>query len=193
MGRKNSRPVWFTSHSPTHFIALHNDWEPGSPWALTARRLEHYAITAADGLPLPKQPPAREAEEVYQLPKGSVHVIPLPIGKSWKWKNPSDMAEGYNLLHWKLERRKGVLEWIQAAVSVLRDYPEILFQFVGPNVLGTLQRDKNQVLDDLIPGDLRDKFFLRGPRPFSLPKFLAGARIGVVPSDGRIFRIHVSN
>ena len=183
-GPRKEPPCLVHLHSPTPLVGLHNGWSHGTPWVLNARRLEHHTVMAADGLLCPSHFHAREAEEMYRLPQGSVHVIPLPLGESLDLERSRAIwQQGAVCYVGRLERRKGVIEWLQAAVSALRDRPEITFQLIGANALGTRQMNGAQILDHLIPRDLRDKFLFAGPLDRSaLPKRLASARIGVVPS-----------
>jgi glycosyltransferase involved in cell wall biosynthesis len=82
-----------------------------------------------------------------------------------------------------LERRKGVLEWIDAAVRGAGEDPEARFDFVGPNVLGLAWISGEELVEKRIPSGVRGRFVFHGGRPRSeLPRFLGAARIAVVPS-----------
>jgi hypothetical protein len=67
-------------HSPTEFIARHNDWDHCRSDVVTARRLEEYSIAAADAVLCPSHYLARQAEAHYRLTAGAVTVIPYPLG-----------------------------------------------------------------------------------------------------------------
>src|SRR5436853_3831378 len=74
LGPKRCPPIILHLHSPTEFIALHNDWDIGLPPVLTAKRLEDYSIAAADALLCPSRYLARQVEAHYGLEKESIQV-----------------------------------------------------------------------------------------------------------------------
>jgi hypothetical protein len=83
----------------------------------------------------------------------------------------------------RLERRKGVIEWIEAAVTVADDYPTAQFEFIGNNFLGKDGWNGFEIVESLIPKPLKKRFHFRGEQPrIALAKFLAQARLAVVPS-----------
>jgi glycosyltransferase involved in cell wall biosynthesis len=83
----------------------------------------------------------------------------------------------------RLERRKGVIEWIDAAVSVAHEYPNIYFEFIGANVLWNEYMRGEEFVKRRIPDEFKTRFFFRGQQKrSSLPQFLSRARIAVVPS-----------
>ena len=183
-GPSKQPPCLVHLHSPTEFIALHNDRDMGHSSVTTAKRLEDYSIAAADALICPSRFVALQAERHYGLAERTTEVIPLPIGDTqWldrdqdTWKNGSICYIG------RLERRKGVIEWIDAAVAVARDYPTVHFEFIGANVLGTELVRGDEFVQRRIPHNLKSRFHFRGEQKrSSLPQFLTGARMAVVPS-----------
>ncbi len=86
------------------------------------------------------------------------------------------------------ERRKGVLEWIDAAVAVARENParnpDIRFDFVGPNVLGLawISGEAAGGATDSAGGPAIVSVFHGSQPRAELPRFLREARIAVVPS-----------
>ena len=67
----------------------------------------------------------------YGLVNG-VHVIPYPIGEFPLLKRDEDIWEHGTICYvGRLERRKGVIEWIKAAVAVAPEFPNARFEFVG--------------------------------------------------------------
>jgi glycosyltransferase involved in cell wall biosynthesis len=184
LGPKRHPPSIVHLHSPTQFIAHYDDWDVHHLAHTTAKRLENYSMMAADALLCPSRYLARQVESHCKLPDGSIHVIPYPFGdipmlerdmRTWEQGTISYMG--------RLERRKGVLEWIDAAVTVAYDYPTASFEFLGANILGTNTMSGADVIQQRIPDDLKKRFHFHGQQPRSLlPKFLAGARAAVVPS-----------
>ncbi len=183
-GPKRSPPCIIHLHSPLEFIVRYNDWDITNPYFLTGKRLEDYSIAAADALLCPSHFLASQVETHYGLKKHRVKIIPYPLGDGClldrdknTWKCGTICYVG------RLEGRKGVIEWIDAAVSVARDYPEALFEFIGANILGTGRVSGDEFIESRIPRDLRSQFLFRGDQSRSeLFTFLAGARIAVVPS-----------
>jgi glycogen synthase len=184
LGPKRHPPCVIHLHSPTEFIVRYNDWHMTQPRFLIAKRMEDYAISAADALLCPSRFLARQAEVHYGLPKQSVEVIPYPLGHITKierdettWSNGSICYVG------RLERRKGALEWIEAAVGIARQNAHTSFEFVGANILGSNPILSEVLLDHLIPSHLKEQFIFHGNMNRSLiPQILKRARIAVVPS-----------
>jgi glycosyltransferase involved in cell wall biosynthesis len=183
LGPQRQPPCLVHLHSPTEFIARHNDWDIGLPAVTTAIRLESYSIAAADGLLCPSRYLARQAEAHYGLAAGSIHVIPLPMGNNPTLERDQKTWEQGTICYvGRLERRKGVIEWIDAAVSVASDYPKARFEFVGANGLGTRQASGEAFIESRIPEKLRTRFLFRGAQKRSdLPRSWS-ARMAVVPS-----------
>lgn len=184
MGPRRQPPCVVHLHSPTEPIAVHNEWDLSRPDVAAALRLEEQTIRAADALLCPSRFLARQAEARYGLPAESVRVIHLPLGGGRPVERSAEAwARGPVCYVGRLERRKGVLEWIDAAVAVAREDPEVRFDFVGPNVLGLSWISGEELVERRIPPEVRDRFAFRGSRPRAeLPGLLAGARIAAVPS-----------
>ncbi|HEX3036902.1 MAG TPA: glycosyltransferase, partial [Thermodesulfobacteriota bacterium] len=184
LGPKRRPPCIVHLHSPMEFIARYNDWDVNHAYFQTAKRLEDYSIAAADALLCPSRYLARQIETHYGLAKESVQVIPLPIGDNPLLDRDKDTwGQGSVLYMGRLERRKGVLEWIDAAVAIAPDYPTVRFEFVGANVLGIDGIRGEELVEQRIPKGLKTRFDFRGEQKrSSLPQFLAQARIAVVPS-----------
>lgn len=184
LGPKRCPPCFVHLHSPTELIAQHNDWDLASPAVQTAKRLEDYSIAAADALLCPSRYLARQAEAHYGLTAGSVRVIPLPIGNNPVLDRDEDTWEQGTICYvGRLERRKGVIEWIDAAAAIAPEYPAAWFEFIGTNCLGTDHLSGEEFVERLIPADLRTRFLFRGRQQRSaLPMFLARARMAAVPS-----------
>jgi glycogen synthase len=184
LGPKRHPPCFIHLHSPTEFITQHNDWDINAPSLLTIKRLEDYSITTADTLLCPSQYLAHQAEEHYGLQAGSIQVIPLPIGDSPILERNKDTWEYGTICYMgRLERRKGIIEWIDAAAAVAHQYPAAHFGFIGDNILGTNNMSGEDFIMRRIPDELKARFHFQGhQKRSSLPQFLTKARIAVVPS-----------
>jgi glycogen(starch) synthase len=184
MGPQRQPPCLIHLHSPTEPIAVHNEWDLSRPDVAAAVRLEEQTIRAADALLCPSGFLARQSEERYGLPAGSVRVIHLPLGKGRPIERDPEVWERGSVVYvGRLERRKGVLEWIDAAATVAREDRSARFDFVGPNVLGLAWISGEDLVEQRIPPEVRDRFVFHGSQPRAeLPRVLAEARIAVVPS-----------
>lgn len=184
LGPKRRPPCFIHLHSPIEFIVRYNDEDIGEPHFLTQKRLEDYSIAAADALLCPSRYLARQLETHYGMEEGSIKTIPYPIGDNPLLERDKDTWENGSICYvGRLERRKGVIEWIEAAVSVAYEYPKARFEFIGTNCLGTNRMSGEEIIERLIPKDLRARFEFRGEQKRSLlPRFLVGARMAVVPS-----------
>lgn len=184
LGPKRRPPCLIHLHSPYELIARHNDSNQNSAFITIARQLEQFSIAAADALLCPSRYLARWVEAHHTLEEGSVRVIPYPLGavsllyrEGMVWENGTVCYVG------RLERRKGILEWIDAAVRLALEYPTARFEFIGRNVLGRNRMESEYLLQRLIPHELKPRFRFRGEQSrTSTPGFLAGARMAVVPS-----------
>lgn len=183
-GPKRQPPCLIHLHSPSEFIAQYNDANICLPAVQTAKRLEDYSIAAADALLCPSRYLAKQVETHWGLKVDTVCVIPYPMGNyptlerdENTWKHGTICYVG------RLERRKGVIEWIDAAVSVAHKYPNVYFEFIGANVLWNEYMRGEEFVKRRIPNEFRTRFSFRGQQKrSSLPKFLSQARIAVVPS-----------
>lgn len=184
LGPKLKPPCIVHLHSPTEFIAQHNNWDINFPFYQTAKRLEDYTIGAADALLCPSRYFARRAESHYRLPLESVSVIPLPVGETpFQERDASVWKSGSLCYVGRLEERKGVVEWIDAAVSVADKFPDLKFEFIGANCLGTQRMSAEEFINQRIPQLLRPRFIFKGNQERSkLPEILKQARIAVIPS-----------
>jgi GT2 family glycosyltransferase len=151
---------------------------------LTAIRLEDYSISAADALLCPSRYLARQAETHYGLAEGTIKLVAYPMGESRKLERDTSTWESGTICYvGRLELRKGVMEWVEAALAIAREYPESRFEFVGDDTIDARGTSVRALLERRIPGELKRMFSFRGRQMrSSLPKFLAQARVAVVPS-----------
>jgi glycosyltransferase involved in cell wall biosynthesis len=184
LGPSRHPPCVVHLHSPTELIVQHNSWDLGHPYFVAAKRLEDYTISAADALLCPSRYLARQVETQFDMSPGAVTVIPYPLGKSSRLERTAETWDKGTICYvGRLEPRKGVAEWIDAAVDIARHYPDARFEFVGTNVIDTSWLATGGALESRIPRELKDRFRFAGQQNHSsLPSFLGRARIAVVPS-----------
>lgn len=183
LGATREPPLIIHLHSPTEFILRHNDYPVGHP-AFVAARLEGHCVRAADALLSPSRYLADQIEERFSLARNSIEVIRYPIGESSPIdRTPETWRDGLICYVGRLEGRKGVLEWIDAAVAATRQNPSCSFDFIGENVLGDGSLSGEEIIQRRIPPDLKARFRFHGRQPREhLHRFLRRARISVVPS-----------
>jgi len=146
-------------------------------------RLEAYTIQAADALMCPSRFLARSVEFHYGLGRGGVEVIPYPLGTaSVSRRTARTWRDGSISYVGRLEPRKGVSEWVEAATAVAAEDPSAHFSFVGADTTVGDQSLRG-LLRARIPPAMQPRFAFSEivPRP-RLTAHRAGARIAVVPS-----------
>jgi len=184
LGPKRQPPCIVHLHTSSEFVVRFNEWDGGSPFWLMAKRFEDYTIAAADAWLCPSHFLARQVETEFGLEGGSIKVIRLPIGGNPRlqrtdpvWRNGTICYVG------RMEPRKGVIEWVDAAVSVADRYPTAQFEFIGEDLDYSAGVTVQQFVEKRIPSRMKPRFLFRGRRERAeLPGFLAQARIAVVPS-----------
>ncbi len=184
LGPTRQPPCIVHLHSPTQLIALHNEWQLDSSSLIAAARLEEFSIHTADALLCPSHYLARQTEQHFRLAANSVEVIHYPHFECDGMDRADEVwSKGTICYVGRLERRKGILEWIKTAVSVAEETPTVCFEFIGENVLGNGQRSGRAIVAEMIPKRLRRRFRFHGAcSRASIPGHLARARIAVVPS-----------
>ena len=171
-------------HTSTEFVVQNNGLDIGHPYFLTAKRLEDYSISAADALLSPSQFLAGNVASQFDFSEDNIRVIPYPISEfPVQKRNAETWQKGKICYVGRLEERKGVIEWIEAAVTAAENHPTEQFEFIGSNTLGNNSITGEVILNRLIPDRLRDRFLFRGKLPRAeIPDYLAKTRIAVVPS-----------
>ena len=179
-------PLIVHLHSPTEFVVRANGWDESPADLVALAQLEEYVIRTADAHLCPSQFLARQAEARYGLGRGAVHVIPYPIGDTPVIDRPAERWHDGSICYvGRLEPRKGVIEWIDAAVDVLSNVTDLRFTFIGGDVAspGAGEMSMWGRLQRQIPANLRSRFSFSGARPHAeVASALADARIAVVPS-----------
>jgi glycosyltransferase involved in cell wall biosynthesis len=184
LGPARRPPCLIHLHSPSEFIARHNDWDVGHPFFVRARQQEACTIAAGDALLCPSRHLAEEAEVHFGLERGAIAVIPLPRGETPLLERDAEVWERGSICYvGRLEARKGVIEWVDAAVSVAGDHPTLCFELIGADVNHVDGWTVRQVLEQRIPARLRPRFLFHGSlgREEILAR-LSRARLAVVPS-----------
>ena len=179
-------PIIVQIHTGTEFVYTHNNWPQDAPNYLATKALEDYTIRGADAVLCPSRFLGRIAEEHYGLRRGSIEVLPYPVGDNPVLeRSPETWVAGTISYVGRLEPRKGVKEWVEAAVAVAGDVPEARFTLVGADTpySGAGGASTGEVARSRIPAPLRSRFqfFDFAPR-HRLAAHLQRARIAVVPS-----------
>ena len=187
LGPKQQPPCIVHLHSPTQMIFEYNEWDQTLTDFLPLARFEEYTIRSADALLCPSYYLARQVEELFQLGTGRVEVIPYAMGVETPvlprtpevWQRNSICYVG------RLELRKGVIEWVDAAIRVAQTHPTVSFDFFGGDTYlgGGAGRSVLEFLQSRIPRRLRSRFRFHGSRTRAeLLDALANVAIAVVPS-----------
>jgi glycosyltransferase involved in cell wall biosynthesis len=178
-------PIVIHLHTPTELAFKANRWDTRHPDYAPLIQLERSVIRAADALLCPSRFLATIAESHYQLERGAVEVIPYPMGDTAvPVRAESTWRDGTIFYAGRLEPRKGVSEWIDAAIAVAQDAPA-RFTLIGgdSSFSGTGGDSVREALRARIPQALRPRFrFLDAVPRHQLLAHLTRARIAVVPS-----------
>ena len=179
MGPRCSPPCIVHLHSASRFIRYFNGWLPTEPSYPLMKHMEEACIRAADALVCPCHFFADQCSQVFDLPRESIKVIRHPVGFTPVIeRGPTVWAEGSICFVGRLEPRKGIIEWMEAAARVAGENPKVHFDFIGAD-LSCLQ----SVLQSRLPSALKPRFRFHGSKPRDeLLPHLAAAMAGVVPS-----------
>jgi glycogen synthase len=185
LGPQRQVPILTHLHTPTEFVYRLNGWEQNLHDQAVMIELEGLVIRAADALVCPSHFLARIAESNYELEHDTVNVIRYPLGDATLLsRNETVWRDGTIWYAGRLEPRKGVIEWIDAAVAVAQNTP-CHFTMIGADTsspdpgIGSTRA----MLIARIPAPLRPMFSFPGEvARRHLPAHLAQARIAVIPS-----------
>lgn len=183
LGPQRLPPCIIHLHSPTEFVWRHNGWSASSDDTATVRMEEAWCIDQADALICPSRFLAREASTRYGIGADRIEVIPYPL--SMFPDEPGALHPGSRpvLYVGRIEARKGVFEFIHAAVAVARRYPQVRYQFVGSDVTAPDGESTLAALRGRIPRDVAGRFRFQPSIPHpELGRVLRAARFLVVPS-----------
>lgn len=179
LGPRRPPPCIVHLHSPTEFTRHFNGALSLPAQYVTMKRMEDFCIRSADALLCPSHYLARQSSQHYGLPQEGIKVIHLPVGFTplverdlRTWERGSICYVG------RIEPRKGIIEWFEAATRVACEDPEVHFDFIGADIWG-LQR----TLLERLPRELRSRFQFHGSKPREeLKGYLSRAKAAVVPS-----------
>lgn len=178
-------PCFVHLHTPWEFVCHANGRGLASEYDITLKQFEDYTIGAADALLCPSAFLAAHAERHYGLPSGSVERIPYPIGNTPLISRPPETWQSGTICYFgRFEGRKGVAEWLTAAVALAEVRPNLRFEFIGSDTpLADGSGSTSAALMARVPPALRDAFTFTGSlgREPLLGR-LAQARMAVVPS-----------
>jgi glycosyltransferase involved in cell wall biosynthesis len=182
LGPARRPPCIVHLHSPTLLIARHIGW----PIQETVRgwvRLERFTVRAADAVIAPSRELARWAEAHYRL-TAPVSVVPYPLEPAAPLaRSPDVWAKGTVCYVGRLDARKGVFEWIDAAIRTAEELPSQRFELVGPDNRSPDGGSVRRELLGRVPPNLRARFRFVAELPKeSLSEVFGRARIAVVPS-----------
>ena len=186
LGPRREPPCLIHLHSPSELIFRHNQWDLTLTDFPPLRRFEEYTVRAADALVCPSHYLARDAQRLFALQPDDIHVIPYPMGDTPVLDRTADVWKRDSICYaGRLELRKGVVEWVDAAVQVATTHPAVTFEFIGSDgsLTGGAGRSVREHLNDRIPRQLRARFRFHGSQGRrELLQSLAAAPVAVVPS-----------
>ena len=186
LGPRRQPPVLVHLHSPSCLIFRHNSWDTGLRDFAPLSRMEAYSIRAADQVICPSRFLAHEAEGLFGLERGSVEVVPYPLGQSATVERGREVWQRQTIAYaGRLELRKGILEWVDAAVQAAVEHPAVSFEFFGSDTSRD-GRAGSSVLEHLkkrIPQQVAPRFRFFGSQPQEkLRERLARVPVVAVPS-----------
>src|SRR5262249_48973587 len=127
-------------HSPSEFISHFNGVILTPRAYLLMTRMEEFCIRAADALLCPSRFLAGQCAARYELPLERITMIRYPIGfMDLVERAPEVWARGSICFVGRLEPRKGIIEWIEAATRVAQEDSGVEFDLVGADAW-SLQR-----------------------------------------------------
>ena len=187
LGPRRQPPCLVHLHSPSVLIFKHNRWDHSLTDFLPLCRMEEYTVRAADGLVCPSRYLGAQAERLFALPRDHISVIPYPLGDTPAIERTSDVWAHDSICYvGRLELRKGVLQWVEAAVEVARSHSRVTFDFIGSDTSlnGGMGGSVRHHLMERIPRMLQDRFrFCDSLTRDKLLERLARIPVVAVPSE----------
>jgi len=186
LGPDRRPPCVVHTHSPTERIFAANGWDATVADYEPAAAQEEYSIKAADAVLCPSRFIAREIVDRYGIDRSRVRVIPYPLGETARIVRNAGVWSAGTICHvGRLEPRKGVIEFAEAAIAAAAGHESVEFVFVGGDTpldaaggatVGSAIRRR-------IPRSLRDRFRFLGSRDRDgVTAALAAACASAVPS-----------
>jgi glycogen(starch) synthase len=187
LGPSRHPPCIVHLHSPTRMIFEYNDWDQTLTDFLPLARFEEFSIRAADALLCPSHYLANQISQRFNLVSDCVGVIPYPMGVETPIieRAPEVWSRDAICYVGRLELRKGVIEWVVAAVTVAATHPTVSFDFFGSDtsIGGGAGQSVLSFLKKRIPSHMQSRFRFHGSRSRSeLMQALAQFSVAVVPS-----------
>jgi glycogen synthase len=184
LGPENPSPCLVHIHSPKELVSAANHIKLDRADLRMIVRREQFSIAAADSLLCATADLGRWIEKRHGMSPGAVRIIPYPIHDNGFLEREKQIWEQGTICYvGRLEPRKGILEWLDAAIQVAYDEPTARFEFIGRIVTSDAKKITLDRLLQRIPVPLRPRFIFAGPQErLRLPDFLRRARIAVVPS-----------
>jgi glycogen(starch) synthase len=186
LGPQRQPPCIVHLHSPTAMIFEHNEWDTTLVDYLPLSRMEEYSIRAADAWLCPSDYLARGVTDLLRWKAGQIEVIRLPKGEIEVQDRSVEIWNRDAICYvGRLELRKGVIEWVDAAVIVAGLNAGVSFDFYGRDTAidGALGRSVQKVLEVRIPRHFRRRFRFHGAvGRDKLMEALAHFPVAVIPS-----------
>ena len=187
LGPQRQPPIIVHLHSPSAMIFEHNDWDKSFVDYLPLTQLEEFTIRAADSLICPSAYLARGVTQRFGLSPSCVTVVRYPMGETPLLpRTPQTWARDAICYVGRLELRKGVVEWVDAAVKIAATQLGVTFHFFGSDTSldgGSSGESVLAYLKRRIPRAVRRQFHFHGPQSREqLLLQLSEFSIAVVPS-----------
>jgi glycogen synthase len=186
LGPGKQPPCLVHLHSPSELIFRHNGWDVSLTDFAPLRRFEEYTVQAADALVCPSRYLAREARELFGVADLDIEVIPYPMGNTAVIERKPDVWQRNVFCYsGRLELRKGVVEWVDAAIEAANSHPDAIFEFIGgdTSLNGGAGAWVSDHLKGRIPRRLLPRFRFHGSQSREmLLESLSRASVAVIPS-----------
>jgi len=184
--RSRRVPVVVHLHSPSLSIFRENEEYIATPWQRFRCLHEKASVRYADAVLSPSAFLADEVADWAGIPRDTVEVIPYPMGQPLVCPASPSIAQNRFLFVGRIEPRKGIFEYVEAAVHHARKHPTAEFRFIGgPHVRSEIGdgRTTQAVVEEFIPKSVRSQFRFMGIVPRErLAAEYASAGFCVVPS-----------
>jgi glycosyltransferase involved in cell wall biosynthesis len=184
--RSRRVPVVVHLHSPSLSIFRENEEYIATPWQRFRCLHEKASVRYADAVLSPSAFLADEVTEWAGIPRDTIHLIPYPLGKPLVAPEASPVAQNRFLFVGRIEPRKGIFEYVEAAVRHAHKHPTAEFRFIGgPHVRTEVGdgRTTQAVVEEFIPKSVRSQFrFMSKVSRDRLAAEYASAGFCVVPS-----------
>lgn len=187
LGPAQRPPCIVHLHSPSQMIFEYNEWDQTLTDFLPLARFEEYTIRSADAILCPSHYLAQQVSDLFSLGPNRVQVIPYAMGVETPVlpRTPEAWASDAICYVGRLELRKGVIEWVDAAVNVAHSHATVSFDFFGADTYlgGGAGPSVLEFLKKRIPRALQPRFRFHGTKSRAeLLNALSEVSIAVVPS-----------